>query len=225
MKTNAVVLFSGGQDSTTCLYWAISNFEEVKALTIDYGQRHKIEIDSARKIAEKAQIDHTIIKIDFLKNIGDSALFGEGEVSSLHRTGSLPASFVPGRNIFFLTICAAYAYKYGIKNIVTGVCQTDFSGYPDCRDDTIKSLQVTLNLGMDYNFTIYTPLMYMTKAESIKLAQKLPGCIKALGYSHTCYNGKFPPCGKCPACKLRSKGFKEAGIIDPLLNIRGGVNE
>ena len=217
-KEKALVVFSGGQDSTTCLYWAKGEFEEVYCLNINYGQRHIVETQEAERIAKMANVPYKILAIDFLKEIGDSALLKEGNISDLHRSSSdLPASFVPGRNIILLTAAAMYAYKMGIRQIVTGVCQTDFSGYPDCRKNTMNSLQDTLSLGMEMAFEIHTPLMHLTKAESVELAGTFPGCMKALAFSHTCYEGQIPPCGKCPACILRQKGFDEAGVIDPLI--------
>lgn len=216
-KTRAVVLFSGGQDSTTCLYWAKQTFDEVVALNVFYGQRHQREIQSAKWIAEKIGVPLVEFELDVLKQIGDSALFNEDDISSTHRgSEELPASFVPGRNLFFLTVAAAYAFKNDFSHIITGVCQTDYSGYPDCRIETIKSLEHSLNLGMSSDFQIHTPLMYLSKKQTVELAQKLEGCMEGLKYSHTCYNGEFPPCGKCPACILRQKGFDEAGVVDPI---------
>ena len=222
MIKSALVLLSGGQDSTTCLYWARQRFDPIVAVSIWYGQRHAIEIESAKKIAGLAGAKRYQVSTDILRDIGDSALLSAGNISSQHRSSAdLPASFVPGRNLLFLTIAAALAYKWGIQDIVTGVCNTDYSGYPDCRDNTIKSLQVTLSLGMDHPFAIHTPLMRLTKAESVKLAQSLPGCMDALVWSHTCYEGDYPPCGQCPACKLRAKGFEEAGVQDPIYRREG----
>lgn len=217
-NTSALVLLSGGQDSTTCLYWAKENFKDVSVLNIWYGQRHAVEIEAAKKIARLADVSYTSFKTTLFQEIGDSALVKSGKISSHHRgSDKLPASFVPGRNIVFLTVASIIAYKQGIQNIVTGVCQTDYSGYPDCREQTIKSLEKTLSLGMEYQFSIHTPLMYLTKKETVEMAMNLPGCVDALSYSHTCYEGKAPPCGKCPACILRAKGFLEAGIPDPLI--------
>ena len=218
-KKKALVLFSGGQDSTTCLFWALQNFESVVAVNIHYGQRHAVEVDAAKKIAEFARVELIEVQTDVFKSIGDSAMFHpEQDISQAHRSsGNLPASFVPGRNLLFLTIAAAIAYKHDITDIVTGVCQTDYSGYPDCRDHPIKALTVALGLGMDHPFNIHTPLMFMTKAESIHLAWRIPGCFDALAWSHTCYEGKVPPCGWCPSCLLRQKGFEEAGMPDPLV--------
>jgi len=222
----ALVVLSGGQDSTTTLFIAIHRygFKDILALTFDYKQRHRIEIEAAKKVVEVAseycdKIEHRIINTEIMREIGESALLNtEDDISVAHkRDSNLPASFLPGRNLIFLTAAAMIAYSERIHDIFTGVCQTDYSGYPDCRDATIKALNVTLDLGMDYQFRIHTPMMWITKKEEVELATTLPGCMEALAYSHTCYNGKFPPCGECPACKLRAKGFEEAGIEDPLI--------
>ena len=218
----AVVLLSGGQDSTTCLFWTLQNFHKVLTLNILYGQRHSIEAKMARKIASISGVDlHEIQADQIFKTLGNSGLVETGSnISSSHKTdSSLPASFVPGRNIMFLTIATVWAYSKSINDIVIGVCQTDYSGYPDCRDNTIKSIQVALSLGLAKDIIIHTPLMWMTKAETVLMAKNdlVSSCWKALAYSHTCYEGKIPPCGKCPACKLRAKGFEEAGFEDPLI--------
>ena len=221
INKSAVVLLSGGQDSTTCLFWALERFKEVTALNIFYGQRHSIEVKSAQKISEMAGVDlHEINMDQIFKTLGNSALISKtDDISSHHKSNDkLPASFVPGRNILFLTVAAAWAFNHGVSHIVTGTCQTDYSGYPDCRDNTIKSLQTSLSLGLDCDIIIHTPLMWMTKAETVKMAAAMsPGCWDALAYSHTCYEGQVPPCEKCPACQLRFKGFDEAGMIDPLI--------
>ena len=215
----ALILFSGGQDSTTCLYWAKQKFKEIEAVTIFYGQRHAIEVQAAEKICSIAEVPLTKIDLSPLfEAISDSSLIGAGGViNKEHRLGKFPASFVPGRNIILLTAASMLAVKKGISNVVTGVCQTDYSGYPDCRDNTIKSLQITLSLGMGYDIVLHAPLMWLTKAATVDLAVTLPGCWGALAHSHTCYEGLFPPCGKCPSCILRAKGFAEARKIDPLL--------
>lgn len=212
----ALVVLSGGQDSTTCLFWAKKNFENVRTVTFDYGQRHKIEIESAVKIAELAEVSNQIIKLSGFAAIGGNALTDDISVESDLQANGLPNTFVPGRNLIFLTYAAAYAYNFGIQDIVTGVCQTDYSGYPDCRRDTIDALVTAINAGMEASYRIQTPLMYLTKAEIVELAQEV-GALEALSWSHTCYNGSFPPCGECPACSLRAKGFEEASIEDPLL--------
>ena len=215
----ALVVFSGGQDSTTCLYWALKHFEEVRTLTFDYGQRHRIELECAKKIAQLAKVHNQVLSIDTFTELGGNALTGS-EVVETHRENiieeDLPNTFVPGRNLILLSFAAARAWQLGIENIVTGVCQTDYSGYPDCRKNTIEALQLALNLGMERQFVLHTPLMLLTKAQTVRMAKDL-GALEALSFSHTCYNGTFPPCGTCPACHLRHKGFSEAGVIDPLI--------
>ena len=212
----ALIVLSGGQDSTTCLYWALNNYKEVLTITFDYGQRHKIELDAAKKIAEIVGVPNEILPINTFEKLGGNSLTGSADVESTTTDGELPNTFVPGRNLIFLTFAAAYAYQRGIKDIVAGVCQTDYSGYPDCRQNTIEALQVAVNLGMEYQVKIHTPLMWMTKAETVYFAEEV-GALLALTWSHTCYNGKVPPCGECPACLLREKGFNETGINDPLI--------
>lgn len=211
---DAVVLFSGGQDSTTCLYWAKKRFDKIVALSFDYGQRHAIELESARAICTMAKVEHRILNTPTFSQIGGNALVSQMKIET--RKGELPNTFVPGRNLYFLTVAAALAYGLGSRHLVTGVCQTDYSGYPDCREATIKALEKSLNLGMEADFKIHTPLMYLTKAQTVELGEA-EGAMEAMAYSHTCYEGKFPPCQKCPACGLRSVGFEEAGMIDPLL--------
>lgn len=222
MSSNkAVVLLSGGQDSTTSLYWAIEKYgrENIIALNILYGQRHSVERESARKIAELAKVPLTEIETDIFQILGDSALVNPSEeISEEHsKNKDLPASFVPGRNLLFLTIAGAFAYKHEARIIVTGVCETDYSGYPDCRRNTIDAMELALGLGMQYTFLIQTPLMFLSKAKTVELAKQLPGCWEALKYSHTCYQGVFPPCKECPACLIREKGFEEAGEPDPIM--------
>lgn len=226
---SAIVIFSGGQDSTTCLLWTLGKFSQVQVISFNYNQQHNIELECAKKIIElinsgsffpqnskskKIHIDHLIIDISFLSEILQTSMIQDSEIK-IDETSGLPTTFVPGRNILFLTIAAAYAYQHKIRHLVAGVCQTDYSGYPDCRDATIKSLQATLKLGMDYDIIIHTPLMWKTKAETIKLMEYLGG-LELYKYTHTCYKGERPACGECPACKLRLKGFKEAGLEDPL---------
>ncbi len=219
-REKALVVLSGGQDSTTCLFWAIDRFgrDNVSTISFDYGQRHKIELECAARVAEYADVRNTRLPIDTFNALGGDALTDENiEVES--RTGAdsgLPNTFVPGRNLIFLTFAAACAYQQGIGNLVTGVAQTDYSGYPDCRDETIRSLQQTLRAGMESDIVIHTPLMHLTKRETVELVRDL-GELPAMALTHTCYNGKRPPCGTCPACELRARGFAEAGIEDPLL--------
>lgn len=219
MNDKALVVLSGGQDSTTCLYWAIDRFgrENVSSVTFDYGQRHRIELACAREIADFAGVSNVILPIDTFAALGgdaltDSEILVESVVSD--ETG-LPNTFVPGRNLIFLTFAAAFAYQRGITHLVTGVAQTDYSGYPDCREASMRSLQTAIRNGMESKIQIHTPLMHMSKQATVELAQEL-GAMPAMAMTHTCYNGERPPCGVCPACKLRAKGFQDAGVIDPL---------
>jgi 7-cyano-7-deazaguanine synthase len=217
IATSAVVLLSGGQDSTTCLYWAKGRFERLYALTFDYGQRHRIELEAARTIARMAGVAaHRILKISELAELGGSALLEDMPIQERGGRDNLPNTFVPGRNLLFLVLAAAWAYQLECHDVVGGMCQTDYSGYPDCRRATIDALERAIELGMEWTIRIHTPLMFLTKAQSVRLAQEV-GALDALAYSHTCYEGRFPPCGVCPACRLRAKGFEEAGIEDPLL--------
>jgi len=219
MSDRALVVLSGGQDSTTCLYWAIDKFgvNAVTSITFDYGQRHRVELDCASKVAEYVGIENVVIPIDTFAALGGNALTDDIDVEDEIADGStLPNTFVPGRNLVFLTFAAAYAWQHGLDHLVTGVAQTDYSGYPDCREETIQSLQQTLRLGMESSVLIHTPLMNLSKKETVQLASSLGG-IDAMSLTHTCYNGERPPCGHCAACVLRAKGFSEAGIEDPLL--------
>ena len=218
MNDRAVVVLSGGQDSTTCLYWAIDRFgiAETCALTFDYGQRHRIELECAREVAAFAGIAHTILPVNTFSALGGNALTDDSIAVDREPEAGLPATFVPGRNLIFLTYAAAYCWPRKIGHIVTGVAQTDYSGYPDCRRETIDALARTLRLGMEMEFSIHTPLMHRTKAETVLLARELD-CLEALALTHTCYEGKRPPCGRCDACRLRAKGFAAAGLADPLL--------
>jgi 7-cyano-7-deazaguanine synthase len=218
--SKAIVVLSGGQDSTTCLYWAIDRYgaNRVETLTFDYGQRHRIELECASRVADFVGVRNTVLPIDTFAALGGDALTDAGVAvqPGINDTSGLPNTFVPGRNLVFLTFAAAIAYQRGAANLVTGVAQTDYSGYPDCREGTITSLQHTLRLGMEFDVIIHTPLMHLSKKETVELARDL-GALPAMAYTHTCYNGKRPPCGVCAACELRAKGFAEAGIEDPLL--------
>ena len=220
MEERALVVLSGGQDSTTCLYWAMKRFGKaaVESVTFDYGQRHRIELDCATTIAANAGVENTRLPIDTFSALGGTALTDHAidVEASLDSVSQLPNTFVPGRNLIFLIYAAALAYQRGITRLVTGVAQTDYSGYPDCREETIAALANAINLGMETRIVIDTPLMHLSKAETVKLAVEV-GALEALADSHTCYNGQRPPCGECPACVLRAKGFSEAGIADPLL--------
>lgn len=215
--SSAVVLLSGGQDSATCLAWAKTRFTRLFAVTIDYGQRHRIELDAAVTIAHMAGVPQTVIPCDSFRALGGNSLTSsEAVTGGVREENHLPNTFVPGRNLIFLTLAAAYAYQRGVSELVTGVCQTDYSGYPDCRADTMVALQESLRTGMEAPFTIHTPLMHLTKAETVRMIRDL-GSLDLLAWSHTCYNGAVPPCGTCPACELRAKGFREAGMADPLV--------
>ena len=216
----AVVVLSGGQDSTTCLYWALDRFghEHVATLTFDYGQRHRIELDCAARVAAAAGVPNTVLPIDTFAALGgnalvDSALATDGQAE---QAPDLPATFVPGRNLVFLTFAAAFAWRLGAGHLVTGVAQTDYSGYPDCREETIAALQTALRKGMESEIVIHTPLMHLSKKDTVLLARDL-GALDAMALTHTCYEGARPPCGACAACQLRARGFAEAGIPDPLL--------
>jgi len=220
MSQRALAILSGGQDSTTCLFWALKRFgtNHVEALTFDYDQRHRIELHSARAVAALVNVPHTILPINTFAAIGGNALTDPGIAPSSSDTPSaLPNTFVPGRNLIFLTFAGAFAYQRGITHLVAGMAQTDYSGYPDCRENTLETLMQAINLGMETEFTLHTPLMHATKKETVLLAQNL-GALKSMALTHTCYEGLRPPCGTCPACRLRAKGFTEAGISDPLLD-------
>lgn len=211
-SNKALVVFSGGQDSTTCLFWAKKNFKEVHAITFLYGQRHKIEVEMARKIAAKAGVPITVKEVNFIGEIssGCSLIDTAVKMDPVKPEKTMPNTFVPGRNLFFLSIAAVHAREIGAKNIITGVSQTDFSGYPDCRDSFIRSLNVTINLAMDEQFLIHTPLMWLNKAQTWKLADELGVFDLVRNETLTCYNGiPGDGCGNCPACQLRMKGLQE----------------
>lgn len=217
-KARALVVLSGGQDSTTCLYWAIDRFgkENVETLTFDYGQRHRIELECAAAIARYAGVPNQVLPIDTFAALGGNALTDMDAAVEPAASGDLPNTFVPGRNLVFLTFAAAYAWRQGIDHLVTGVAQTDYSGYPDCREETLRALEQALRLGMESQVEIHAPLMHLSKKQTVLLARDL-GAIDAMRLTHTCYEGRRPPCGTCPACKLRARGFAEAGISDPLV--------
>ncbi len=225
MHTSALVLFSGGQDSTTCLADALSRYERVETLGFDYGQRHHVELDARLKVLDEIRRqfpqwaprlgeDH-LLALDVLQQIGGSSL--TDDVAFAMQADGLPNTFVPGRNLLFLTLAGALAYRRGLQVIVTGVCETDFSGYPDCRDDTMKALQVALNLGLERRLRIATPLMWIDKAQTWQLAHDLGGAPLVeliVEHTHTCYQGTRDVrhdwgygCGECPACDLRAKGW------------------
>lgn len=207
----ALVVFSGGQDSTTCLFWAKESFEDVVALSFDYGQKHVRELDCAKAICRKYGVEHHAMNLGLLGEITSNSLTrADMEVDKEAKEGSLPNSFVDGRNMLFFTFAAIFAKQKGIKHIITGVSQSDYSGYPDCRDVFVKSLNVTANLAMEYDFVIHTPLMWLDKAQTWGLADRL-GVLEVIkNETLTCYNGIVGDgCGECPACKLRSKGYEK----------------
>lgn len=225
MSEAALVLFSGGQDSTTCLAWALDRYERVETIGFNYGQRHSVEMECRQDVlaairsqfpqwAERLGSD-LVVDVPTLGMISETSLTREAEFRL--QTDGLPNSFVPGRNLVFLTFAAAVAYRRDIKRIVTGVCETDYSGYPDCRDDTIKAMQVALSLGLDRRLVLETPLMWRDKAQTWALAQRLGGeaLVELIRVrSHSCYAGERTHehawgfgCGACPACDLRSAGW------------------
>lgn len=221
----ALVLFSGGQDSTTCLAWALNAFAHVETVGFDYGQRHDVELSCRKTViaalrerfpawAEKLGDDH-VLDLAVLGDVADSALTREGEIA-LDASG-LPNTFVPGRNLLFFTLAGALGYRRGARHLVGGMCETDYSGYPDCRDDTLKALQVALSLGMDNRCVIHTPLMWIDKKETWRMAHRLGGDALVeliVEDTHTCYQGDRRTrhswgygCGACPACDLRAAGW------------------
>ena len=214
MKTNvneALVVFSGGQDSTTCLFWAKKEFGKVHALTFRYGQKHVLEVEMAERLAAKAGVDFHILDVPLVGQLGANSLTDTSIVMDQEKPeDSFPNTFVPGRNLFFLSIAAVFARERGIRHIVTGVSQTDFSGYPDCRDAFIRSLNVTLDLAMDEQFVIHTPLMWLDKARTWALADSLGVLDIVRNETLTCYNGiPGDGCGHCPACRLRRAGLEK----------------
>ncbi|MCK0471943.1 7-cyano-7-deazaguanine synthase QueC [Halalkalibacter sp. APA_J-10(15)] len=209
-KDKAVVVFSGGQDSTTCLLWALKEFKEVATVTFDYGQRHYEEINCAKDIAKELEVSFHLLDMTFMNQLSPNALTHHDMEVEDGVDGELPSTFVPGRNHLFLSFAAVYAHSIGAKHIVTGVCETDYSGYPDCRDQFVKSLNVTLNLAMDQQFVIHTPLMWLNKAETWELADQLNALSFVRERTLTCYHGvRGDGCGECPSCKLRMQGLKQ----------------
>lgn len=205
-RKSALVVFSGGQDSTTCLFWALKHYDHVEAVTFAYGQRYSQEVEVAKGIAKDLKISHHILDMSLLGQITNNALTSDIEIEAPE--GEVPNTFVDGRNHLFLSLAAVLAKQKDITDIVTGVCETDFSGYPDCRDAFVKSLNVTLNLAMDYDFVIQTPLMWLDKAETWALADQLGAFDYVKDKTLTCYNGVMGAgCGECPACKLRQHGL------------------
>ena len=216
-KTCLVVL-SGGQDSITCLGLALSMYATVRAISFNYNQRHAVELECAREVCRRHGVEHRIVELGpLLASLVTSALTGVGDVGQPHAyKPGLPSSFVPGRNALFLTLAHAHAQEVGASIVMTGVCQTDYSGYPDCRDSFIKALAYALNIGYETKISIVTPLMFSTKAETFALAKEVGFLDEVLEHSHTCYRGDHEHrhdwgygCGDCPACELRKKGYDE----------------
>jgi 7-cyano-7-deazaguanine synthase len=227
----AMVVLSGGQDSTTCLYWAKAVFKEVHAVTFDYGQRHALELDAARTVARMAGVaSHEVVEVPGVLRSRSPLTDPNVELETYSDFESMDAiigdrvelTFVPMRNAFFLTLAANLALARDCYHLVTGVCQQDNANYPDCRQTFIEAQESTINeaLGID-TFRIHAPLMSLSKAEIVRFAQQIPGCMDAMAYSHTCYAGQFPPCGECHSCVLRAHGFAQAGVSDPLV-VRAG---
>lgn len=213
----AVVVFSGGQDSTTCLFYAKEHFKEVELVTFQYGQRHDLEIKVAEDIAKEQGLKHHILDMSLLSQLSPNALTDHSMQIENDENG-IPNTFVPARNLLFLSFAGALAYQIGAKHIITGVCETDFSGYPDCRDSFIKSMNLSLNLSMDKDFVIHTPLMWLNKKETWALSDQLGALDYVREKTLTCYNGVMSDgCGECPACKLRKQG------LDQYLETKGNL--
>lgn len=207
----AMVCFSGGQDSTTCLYWALKHFEEVETVCFTYGQKHAQEVEVARAIAERAKVPFLVLDISFIGQLAPNSLTDSSiEMDKEKPADSYPNTFVPGRNMLFLTLAAIQARSRGIFHLVTGVSEADYSGYPDCRDTFVRSLNVTLNLAMDEQFELHTPLMRRDKSEVWRLADELGVFALIQQETLTCYNGVMAAgCGECPACRLRREGLEK----------------
>lgn len=218
-KEKALVVYSGGQDSTTCLFWALREFREVEAITFIYGQKHVREVEMAEAIARKANVKWHSLDVSFISQLARNSLTDSSmEMDQEKPVDGPPNTFVPGRNLFFLSVAAVYAREQGINHLVTGVSQTDYSGYPDCRDAFIKSLNVSLNLGMEEQFVIHTPLMWIDKAQTWEMADKLGVFDIIRNETLTCYNAiPGDGCGQCPACKLRREGLERYLRIRPKL--------
>jgi 7-cyano-7-deazaguanine synthase len=218
--SSALVVFSGGQDSTTCLGWAKNRYEYVETITFDYGQKHAVELEQAEKIADRLGVSNYLLKFDIFSQLADSALLDVNSSQDInashHAKPNLPASFVPNRNAMFFTTAHAYAQKQGLEYIIIGVNQTDYSGYPDCRIEFIESLENSLNIGSESDISFKYPLIYLTKAETFALAKEEGVLDIVLEESHTCYNGERSTryewgygCNNCPACILRKQGWRE----------------
>lgn len=244
MEGKALVILSGGQDSTTCLFWALRHFEQVYAVTYNYGQRHAVELDAAKEVVQIARdyrlpiVEHVVQEVGPILQGASPLVNPTAQLEQYPDMYSLPGglekTFVPGRNLLFLTLAANHAYARGILNLITGVCQEDYGGYPDCRETFIFAAEkaIRFGFGVDDNdpfseLQIHTPLMNMSKADSVILAYSMPACWDALAYTHTAYDGAYPPVGNDHATLLRAKGFLEAGLPDPLVvrACREGVME
>ncbi len=218
----AVVVFSGGQDSTTCLIQAMKQYQEVHCITFDYGQRHRAEIEVAEKLVKQLGVKaHKVLDATLLNELAISSLTRDNIPVPTQVNNGIPNTFVPGRNVLFLTLAAIYAYQVEAEAVITGVCETDFSGYPDCRDEFVKSLNASVNLGMASNIRFETPLMWLNKAETWALADYYHHLDTIRHNTLTCYNGiQGDGCGECPACHLRQNGLeqymshKEAVMLD-----------
>ena len=207
-QEKAVVVFSGGQDSTTCLLWALTQYEEVYTITFDYGQRHIAEIACAEEIAKELNVPFKVLDMNLINQLSANALTRNDIAVTEGKDGDLPSTFVPGRNHLFLSFAAVYAQSIGARHIITGVCETDFSGYPDCRDVFVKALNVSINLAMDSSLQFHTPLMWLDKAETWKLADELGALDFVRTKTLTCYEGvRGDGCGECPSCVLRKNGL------------------
>lgn len=215
----AVVVFSGGQDSTTCLIQAMAEFDEVHCVTFDYGQRHQAEIDCAKILANRlGAAAHKVMDVNLLNELAISSLTRDSIPVPTRVEDGIPNTFVPGRNILFLTLAGIYAYQVKAQTVITGVCETDFSGYPDCRDEFVKALNHALRLGMDYDLKLVTPLMWLNKAETWALADYYDSLELVRHHTLTCYNGiQGDGCGECPACRLRANGLNQYLENRPLI--------
>lgn len=209
-ESKCIIVFSGGQDSTTCLFWAMKKFKEVIAITFDYGQRHALEIECAKKICCEFGIPHHILDMSLLSQLSPNALTDHDMEIEHGQEGGLPSTFVPARNLLFMSFAGAVAYNKGVKHLVIGVSEADFSGYPDCRDAFMKSMNVTMNLSMEKDFVIHTPLMWRDKAAVWELSYELGKMEYIREKTLTCYNGIIGDgCGTCPSCELRLNGYEE----------------
>jgi len=217
--SSALVVFSGGQDSTTCLGWAKRRYERLETITFHYHQKHSIEVEQAKIIAQRLEVPNYVVSLDIFAQLSDSALLEVNKTQNInashHAKPNLPASFVPNRNAMFFTIAHAYAQKQGLSDIITGINQTDYSGYPDCREEFIQSLEQSLNIGSESTINFVYPLIHLSKAQTFALAKQEGVLELVLEHSHTCYNADHTTshpwgygCNQCPACHLRAKGWE-----------------